>query len=162
MIFFCGYNHYFAHTCLAVFIAKVNKRHDIIRPLIKKIWITLSTLNVKNYIKICKACERVANILLQQWIHTYFACTVKFWHPFFHETVAVTYDPAVPVAVLNTALLCIKTRIFHSQNRKILIKYKYKDWILLVIKAERNDGRKLCVKNFKLLARLLRQPKVQG
>ena len=31
----------------------------------------------------------------------------QFLHPFFHETVPVTYEPAVTVAVLNTALLCI-------------------------------------------------------
>ena len=46
---------------------------------------------------------------------------------FFHETVPVTYEPAVPVAVLNTALLYIKTRIFRSKNGTNLIKYKYKD-----------------------------------
>ena len=36
-----------------------------------------------------------------------------------------------PVAVLHTALLCIKKRTFPSQNKTILIKYKYKDLILL-------------------------------
>ena len=53
-----------------------------------------------------------------------------FWQPFSSETVAVAYEPAVPAAVLNTALLYIKIRIFHRQNRTILIMYKYKDWIL--------------------------------
>ena len=46
---------------------------------------------------------------------------------YFHEAVPVTYEPTIPVAVLNTALLCIKKRIFDSQNGTILIKYKYKD-----------------------------------
>ena len=43
----------------------------------------------------------------------------------FHEETYVTYESAFPVAVLNTALLCIYKRIFHSQNGTILIKYKY-------------------------------------
>ena len=47
--------------------------------------------------------------------------------PFSHETVPVTYEPVVLVAVLNTPVLCIKKQIFHSQNGTILIKYKYKD-----------------------------------
>ena len=37
---------------------------------------------------------------------------IKNWHPFFHETVSLTYEPVVPVAVLNTALLCIKQGYF--------------------------------------------------
>ena len=44
----------------------------------------------------------------------------------------MTYELAVWAAVLNTALLCNKRQIFHSQNGTILIKYNYKDWILLV------------------------------
>ena len=40
----------------------------------------------------------------------------KFLHPFFHETVPVTYEPAVPVAVLNTALLCTKKRYFIAKT----------------------------------------------
>ena len=45
------------------------------------------------------------------------------------KTVVLTYEPAVPTAVLNTALLCIKkTDIsFHRRNGTVLIKYKYMD-----------------------------------
>ena len=85
------------------------------------------------YIRVCML-YRVC--IMAQYLH--FQCFLlqwtqeKFWHSFFLETVPVTYESAVPAAVLNTALLCIKKRIVHSQSWTILIKYKYKDWILLV------------------------------
>ena len=41
----------------------------------------------------------------------------------------MTYEPVVPVAVLNTALSCILKRIFRRKNGTILIKNKYMDWI---------------------------------
>ena len=42
--------------------------------------------------------------------------------------------PAFPVAVLFITLLCSKkNRVCHRQNGVILIKYKYKDWIVLLI-----------------------------
>ena len=64
----------------------------------------------------------------------------KFWQPFFSETVVVTYELAVPVAVLNTALLCSLKRIFHRQKGTILIKYKYKDWLLLFHSVMKDRG----------------------
>ena len=57
-----------------------------------------------------------------------------FWHPIFHGTVAVTYEPAAPAAVLNTALLCNKNGYFIAKTGQLIFiqKYRYKDWILLV------------------------------
>ena len=55
-------------------------------------------------------------------VFCYYENKKKNCHPLFHETVPVTYEPAVPVAVLNTDLLCIEKRIFHSQNGTTLIK----------------------------------------
>ena len=37
---------------------------------------------------------------------------------FFYETVPVTYEPAVQVAVLNTALLCIKNGYFIAKTEQ--------------------------------------------
>ena len=90
------------------------------------------------------------------WTAAYIQCSIVnqcliFTFPVFSATmnirkiltsnVPVTFEPAV----LNTALLCIKIRIFHSQNGTILIKYKYKDWILLVCFSWRYERQRIHV-----------------
>ena len=71
------------------------------------------------------------------------------------SNVPVTYNPAVPMAVLNTALLCIKTRVFHSQTGTILIKYKYRiEFYLFISHGVMKDRGSTC--KFRKALRALR------
>ena len=84
--------------------------------------------------------DDVEDVSFYKYLH--FQCFLLLWTSIFPWNRSRDVCDAVPVAVLNTALLCIK---FHSQNGTILIKYKYKDWILLVCFSRRYERQRIHV-----------------